>query len=129
MVKWCVALAPWPLPWYADNAYVIADDPIKLQTRCCALSESVLEYGIPFSAASLEVLPCNGDDRDITLQDGIYFVPTELLVVRGVAVDSKGRAAVAITAQEQAATGVLFRHGRWLTCRGVPLRRNTCTPG
>lgn len=120
MVNWR-PFARWPAPWYAENVYFIADDQVKSQNRCRTSVSSAAEYGIPFSEDSWEILHMDGGDVGISLQDGKSFALKPCLSVLGVALDKDGGAPTAISARAEVATGVWFRHRKWLCCRRAPL--------
>lgn len=115
LVKACGGVSPddrrpalnlWYIFWFADSAYIRADDPIKLQTRCSALAESASVYRIPFSEDSFDILRSDGGEESVSLSDGRWFTPGPALKVLGVLVDAQGSTHISIKARAPVAIGV-----------------------
>lgn len=45
-IDWSEVLREYPILWFADDAYIFADTPEKVQHRCRGLVDAAAEYGI-----------------------------------------------------------------------------------
>lgn len=116
-MTWCDAVAALPIIWFVDNAYVIADAPDKLQTKCRAQVEVAAAYGEPFSNDSLVTLQDGGEMSHISLADDRAFAKRAQIKVLGVTVDATGSTLTARLAREKEAMGVRFKHRGQLRCK------------
>lgn len=64
---WNAAPPSWPTAWYADNASIIADSPVKLQSVATHwYVHGQAQYSFLLSEVSLDIIARSGGDRDIT---------------------------------------------------------------
>lgn len=96
----CPSFSRWPILWYAESAFVIADSPVKLQDRCRTLVSSASEHWLQFAdSLFLEYLRPKNRDGSVDLIDGRCFTPESAIKILGVVVDSKGSTQIAVAAR------------------------------
>lgn len=107
-------------PWahVPDNADVLADVPVKLQTRRGALVESAAADGVQFSEDSSEVLRSDGHADSSTPTDSGCLAPELVINIVGCPVDAKGSSQTAITARATAALSTKV----WRNCAHLERR-------
>lgn len=119
-VEWCDALGVWQRLVFADNLFILADCPRKLQSRYATVWGGPRMRDTCFGTDSSELLHNSEGSVEIRLPDGEALREKDTISVLGISVDASGRTLTAVSGREVAAQST------WFKWRGALLSRAVC---